>query len=397
MGTFIHKTPTSMIVEDFTLSGIAHRLAAVQPLVKDLVSYLIVVALMAGDAAFQAEEESDESLIQEMTTLLSRIHHDEQLPRPVQAIISRWGKDPFALGSYSFVGPKGSGEDYDLLGESVHNKIFFAGEATCRTHPATVHGAYMSGLRAANEVLESFIGKIEMPPEEVLIPKKNHPVRNPLMERSSIPDVKRRTDPESHRYKARNIKRARFSKIVEECSERILSELGPKPHPPKKYHPNAFLLFQKDKWEIAKAKAKKRYTDRDDPTDGVTRDDVRASMGRMWRDLPDEEKKLYLERVETEKAQYKEEMLTFNGRLLAWEQNVARIKTETKKKLNEVELTAEERELIAAAQEEERLETIGREEKDNLRRFYGEVGMEGLISDDEEDQTEVKTACSFLD
>lgn len=351
---------------------------------------------MAGDAAFQAEEESDESLVNEMTTLLSRIHPEEQLPRPVQTIVSRWGKDPFALGSYSFVGPEATGEDYDLLGMPIQNKVFFAGEATCRTHPATVHGAYISGLRAANEVLASFIGKIEMPPEEVLIPKKNHPVRNPLMDRSSIPEVRRRTDPESHRYKAKHIKRARFSKIVDECSERILSELGPKPQPPKKYHPNAFLLFQKDKWEIAKEKAKERYADRDDPTEAVTRDDVRASMGRMWRDLPEDEKQAYLERVDAEKSQYKEEMSTFSERLRVWEENVARIKQETKRKLDEVELTGEEKELIDAAREEERLEMAAREEKENLRKFYGEVGMEGLISEDEEEQTEVRKASHFL-
>jgi hypothetical protein len=350
---------------------------------------------MAGDAAFQAEEESDEDLVQEMTTLLSRIHHEEQLPDPVHAIVTRWGKDPFALGSYSFVGPEATGEDYDILGKPVDNKVFFAGEATCRTHPATVHGAYMSGLRAANQVLESFIGKIEMPPDDVLIPKKNHPVRNPLMDRSSIPEVRRRTDPESHRYKARNIKRARFSKIVEECSERILSELGPKPQPPKKYHPNAFLLFQKDKWEIAKEKAKERYTEREDPADSVTRDDVRASMGRMWRDLPEDEKQRYLERVDAEKSQYKEEMSTFGERLRSWEENVARIKQETKKKLDEVQLTEEEKDLIEAAREEEGLELVAREEKENLRRLYGEVGMEGLISEDEEDQTEV-TPISFF-
>jgi len=247
----------------------------------------------------------------------------------------------------------------------------------------------MSGLRVANEVLESFIGQIEMPPDDVLIPKKNHPVRNPLMDRSSIPEVRRRTDPESHRYKARNIKRARFSRIVEECQERILSELGPRPHPPKKYHPNAFLLFQKDKWEIAKEKAKERYAERDDPADYVTRDDVRASMGRMWRDLPEDQKQRYLERVDAEKSQYKEEMSTFAERLRSWEENVARIKQETKEKMDEVELTEEEKALIEAAREEEQLEVVAKEEKENLRRFYGEVGMESLISEDEEDQAEV--------
>src|SRR5271155_1099870 len=254
---------------------------------------------MAGDAAFQTEEESNETLVTEMTTILARIHRKESLPRPVQAIVSRWRQDPFARGSYSFIGPEATGKDYDTLGEPVDQKVFFAGEATCRTHPATVHGAYMSGLRAASQVLESLIGKIEMPADDVLIPKKNHPVRNPLLERSGIPEVKRRTDPESHRYKAKNIKRAKFSKIVDECADRILTELGPKPVPPKKYYANAFLLFQKDKWDIAREKANKaRYGDKAGGVDSASRDEVRAWMGRIWRDLPEDEKRWYNDEVE---------------------------------------------------------------------------------------------------
>jgi hypothetical protein len=352
---------------------------------------------MAGDAALQTEQESDDSLVNEMTSLLARIHHKDVLPRPTHAVVSRWRKDPFARGSYSFVGPDATGEDYDILGEPVEQKVFFAGEATCRTHPATVHGAYMSGLRVASEILEAFIGKIEMPPEDVLIPKKNHPIRNPLIEQSSIPTVKRRTDPESHRYKAKNIKRARFSKIVEECQTRILQELGPKPVAPKKYHPNAFLLFQKDKWDIAKYKAKEKYGNRPDSVDSVTRDDVRASMGRMWRDLPEDQKKVYLDKVEEEKAQFKQDLGSFGARLQSWERAVARIKEETKQKLDDVDLTSEEKVLIQAAREEEQLEIAAKEERENLRRFYGEVGIDYLFSDDEEEKTEVWALCALSD
>ena len=345
---------------------------------------------MAGEAAFQVENESDESLVNEMTLILARIHQKESLPPPVQYMVSRWGQDPFARGSYSFVGPDATGKDYDILGESVDQKLFFAGEATCRTHPATVHGAYLSGLRAAAEVLESFIGKIEMPPDEVLIPKKYQPVRNPLVEKPSIAQVKKRTDPESHRHKAKNIRRIRFAKIVEECSERILAELGPKPVPPKKFHPNAFLLFQKDKWAIARDKANRTKSE-NNPEGGelASRDEVRAAMGRMWRDLPDNQKRLYNEAVEKEKLKYKEQIANFGGRLEAWERAVAKIKEEMKGKLDEVDLTEEERELVLAAREEERLEIAANEEKEKLKQFFGEVGLDDLFPDEEEERIEV--------
>ena len=58
-----------------------------------------------------------------------------------------------AYGSYSSVavGSLG-GEDYDIMAESLGSRIFFAGEATTRKYPATMHGAFMSGLREAGNV-----------------------------------------------------------------------------------------------------------------------------------------------------------------------------------------------------------------------------------------------------
>jgi hypothetical protein len=65
-----------------------------------------------------------------------------------QVVVTRWGSDPMAYGSYSSVavGALG-GEEYDILGESVGGRVFFAGEATSKKHPATMHGAFLSGHR----------------------------------------------------------------------------------------------------------------------------------------------------------------------------------------------------------------------------------------------------------
>ncbi|KAE8655413.1 Lysine-specific histone demethylase 1-like protein 3 [Hibiscus syriacus] len=72
------------------------------------------------------------------------------VPEPLQTVCTRWGGDPFSLGSYSNVAVGASGDDYDILAESVGDgRLFFAGEATTRRYPATMHGAFLTGLREA--------------------------------------------------------------------------------------------------------------------------------------------------------------------------------------------------------------------------------------------------------
>ncbi|MGQ0805350.1 MAG: FAD-dependent oxidoreductase [Actinomycetota bacterium] len=76
------------------------------------------------------------------------------VPDPDGWLITRWAADPFALGSYSFLPPGATPDDRATLAEPVGRVLFFAGEATSVDYPATVHGAYLSGRRAASEVAE---------------------------------------------------------------------------------------------------------------------------------------------------------------------------------------------------------------------------------------------------
>jgi monoamine oxidase len=65
-----------------------------------------------------------------------------------------WQQDPWSRGSYSYALP-GHADDRALLAAPVNDRLFFAGEATSLTDFSTAHGAYMSGLAAAEAALAS--------------------------------------------------------------------------------------------------------------------------------------------------------------------------------------------------------------------------------------------------
>lgn len=78
----------------------------------------------------------------------------------VDGLNSSWTTDPFAMGSYSFLKKGSTPDDRLVLAQPVPNRIFFAGEATHPDFPATVHGAMLSGYRAAEEAMEATDGTV---------------------------------------------------------------------------------------------------------------------------------------------------------------------------------------------------------------------------------------------
>jgi monoamine oxidase len=63
---------------------------------------------------------------------------------------SAWSRDPYALGSYSYALP-GHADDRAAWAESIDDRIFFAGEAASARDFSTTHGAYLTGLEAAEQ------------------------------------------------------------------------------------------------------------------------------------------------------------------------------------------------------------------------------------------------------
>ncbi|HEY2138033.1 MAG TPA: NAD(P)/FAD-dependent oxidoreductase [Xanthobacteraceae bacterium] len=67
---------------------------------------------------------------------------------------SAWGRDPWALGAYSYARPGDAGAR-PRLAAGVDDRLFFAGEA-CSTHDySTAHGAYRTGVKAAEEAIKA--------------------------------------------------------------------------------------------------------------------------------------------------------------------------------------------------------------------------------------------------
>jgi monoamine oxidase len=67
---------------------------------------------------------------------------------------SAWLQDRWARGSYSYARP-GHAEDRARLAAPVDNRLFFAGEACSPNFFSTAHGAYMTGVAAAEATLVS--------------------------------------------------------------------------------------------------------------------------------------------------------------------------------------------------------------------------------------------------
>ncbi|KAL7584231.1 hypothetical protein Lser_V15G46014 [Lactuca serriola] len=112
----------------------------------------LLVALVAGEAAIEFEKMSPVESVTRVMEILKGIFNPKGIavPDPLQAICTRWGQDQFSYGSYSYVGIGASGNDYDILAENIGGgRVFFAGEATNKLYPATMHGAFLSGLREA--------------------------------------------------------------------------------------------------------------------------------------------------------------------------------------------------------------------------------------------------------
>jgi monoamine oxidase len=112
----------------------------------------ILVGFNAGAYGREIEAWSDDEIVQDAVDAL-RDMFGQRIPQPSAFQLSRWASDPFAHGSYSYLPPGATRETRAVLAEPWSDKVVLAGEATSAEYSATVHGAYLSGLRAAAQLI----------------------------------------------------------------------------------------------------------------------------------------------------------------------------------------------------------------------------------------------------
>ena len=113
----------------------------------------VLMAFMGGQFARESERSLPVALVSGAVRAL-RSAFGSAAPAPTAYVRTKWHTDPSSRGSYSHLPPGATPKDRDALAEPVNRRLRFAGEATSRKYPGTVHGALLTGSREAAALLK---------------------------------------------------------------------------------------------------------------------------------------------------------------------------------------------------------------------------------------------------
>ena len=111
----------------------------------------ILVVIYTGGEALRLESLSDPQATQDALTAIRPILGATP-PALKSSRVTRWRSEPYTKGSYSFASVGTKASDFDTIARP-QGRLYFAGEHTNGTYRGTVHGAYLSGRRAADELV----------------------------------------------------------------------------------------------------------------------------------------------------------------------------------------------------------------------------------------------------
>ena len=112
-------------------------------------------AWVHGSTVSQIERASKEEIRDGISYVLGKfLKHP--VPKPVDVCMHKWSSDPLIRGSYTVdLISADTPISIAALVEPVKNRVLFAGEATHLEHFATVHGAYLTGMREADRLIKA--------------------------------------------------------------------------------------------------------------------------------------------------------------------------------------------------------------------------------------------------
>ncbi|XP_023239948.1 spermine oxidase-like [Centruroides sculpturatus] len=125
------------------------------------ISENIILAWISGKEAEYMETLTEEEISNALTSTLQKFLNDPYIPKPCQVICSSWKSQIYTQGSYTSIGVNSTQRDIELLATPIYANpyqtkpvLLFAGEATHSSFYSTTHGAYLSGQKAADLLVE---------------------------------------------------------------------------------------------------------------------------------------------------------------------------------------------------------------------------------------------------
>ena len=115
-----------------------------------------IYCFFGGRWAAALEREGEAAMFSFAAGELARLFGNDIRCQLTPLASTAWLQDPWARGSYSYARP-GHADDRAVIAAPVDDRLFFAGEATSPNFFSTAHGAYLSGLVAADAALASLM------------------------------------------------------------------------------------------------------------------------------------------------------------------------------------------------------------------------------------------------
>ena len=113
----------------------------------------VLLGFNAAEYGRAIEQKSDAEIVREAMTVVRQMF-GSHIPDPIDVQITRWAQDELTLGSYSFNAVGMDENAREVLAKPIANCVYFAGEATHTQYFGTTHGAYLSGIKAAQKIIE---------------------------------------------------------------------------------------------------------------------------------------------------------------------------------------------------------------------------------------------------
>lgn len=114
----------------------------------------VIEGYFGGALARDLEQQGDAAFAAFAADQLAAHYGGDFRKRLSLLAISSWDRDPFARGSYSYA-RVGHTAARAVLAAPVNGRLFFAGEACSRNDFSTAHGAYRTGVAAAEGVMRA--------------------------------------------------------------------------------------------------------------------------------------------------------------------------------------------------------------------------------------------------